>query len=283
MKLLVFGRTGQVARELRRQAEVTALGRDEADLSDPEACARALRQSGADAVINAAAYTAVDRAEDEEALAQKINGEAPAAMAQAAAEAGLPFLHTSTDYVFDGSGRTPWTPSDTPAPQGAYGRSKLAGEQGVLAAGGQCAILRTSWVFSPFGGNFVKTMLRVGAERGAVSVVDDQIGGPTAAGDIAAALLGMARQMQRGNAACGLYHFSGAPDVSWAGFARAIFDMAGKDVAVIPIPSSDYPLPAPRPANSRLDCATLARDFGINRPDWRQGLRATLRELGEIT
>ena len=283
MKLLVFGRTGQVARELQRRAELTALGREEADLSDPGACARALRDSGASAVINAAAYTAVDRAEEEEALARVVNGDAPAAMARAAAEIGVPFLHISTDYVFDGSGTTPWAPGDEPAPQGAYGRTKLAGEQGVLAAGGQCAILRTSWVFSPFGNNFVKTMLRVGRARGAVSVVDDQIGGPTAAGDIAAALLDMAQQMTGGNAARGIYHYSGAPDVSWADFARAIFEIAELGVTVTDIPSSDYPLPAPRPANSRLDCTTLARDFGIKRPDWRQSLRRTLRELGEIT
>ena len=278
MRILVFGETGQIARELARRAPVTALGRDAADLSHPEACAAAILASDADVVINAAAYTAVDRAETEEALATIINGDAPSAMARAAAAKGVPFLHVSTDYVFDGSGETPWKPDDPVGPLGAYGRSKLAGERGVRAAGGRHAILRTSWVFSAHGANFVRTMLRLGRGRDALRVVDDQTGGPTAAGDIAAALLAMARALHDG-APGGTYHFAGAPDVTWAGFARGIFARAGLEVAVTGIPSSDYPTPARRPANSRLDCAALEADFGIPRPDWRAGLDRVLAEL----
>jgi dTDP-4-dehydrorhamnose reductase len=281
MKILVFGKTGQVASELQRQAGVTALGRDLADLSDPATCAAIIRASDAEVIINAAAYTAVDRAEEEEALATIINGAAPAAMAKAAADKGIPFLHISTDYVFDGSGETAWQPGDATAPQSAYGRSKLAGETGVLAAGGRSVILRTSWVFSPYGGNFVKTMLRLGRERGAVSVVEDQTGGPTAAADIAAALLSIARQMVAGNKTSGIYHFSGAPNVTWADFARRIFAIANIPATVTGVPTSGYPLPAPRPANSRLNNTSLSHDFAIERPDWRHSLKTTLKELGE--
>ena len=281
MRLLVFGETGQVARELAVRAPVTALGRNVADLSDPEACAAAILTSDAEAVINAAAYTAVDRAEEEETLATAINGAAPAAMARAAAEKGVPFLHVSTDYVFDGSGTRPWRPDDPTGPLGAYGRSKLAGEEGVRAAGGRHAILRTSWVFSAHGTNFVRTMLRLGRERDALKIVDDQTAGPTAAGDIAAALLMMARALRDG-APGGTHHFAGAPDVTWAGFARRIFARAGLEVAVTGIPSSEYPTPARRPVNSRLDCSALEDDFGIPRPDWRESLDRVLRDLGAV-
>ena len=281
MRILVFGETGQVARALAARAPVTALGRDRADLSDPEACAAAILASDAEAVINAAAYTAVDRAEEEETLATVINGAAPAAMARAAAQKGVPFLHVSTDYVFDGSGETPWKPDDPTGPLGAYGRSKLAGEDGVRAAGGRHAILRTSWVFSAHGANFVRTMLRLGRESDALRVVDDQTGGPTAAGDIAATLLTMARALKDG-ASGGMYHFAGAPDVTWAGFAREIFARAGLAVAVTGIPSSDYPTPARRPANSRLDCTALETGLGIPRPDWRESLDRVLGELGDV-
>ncbi|ARE82969.1 dTDP-4-dehydrorhamnose reductase [Roseovarius mucosus] len=278
MRILVFGRTGQVATEIQRQAEVTALGRELADLSDPMACAEAIRDHAPDLVINAAAYTAVDRAESEEDLATVINGVAPGAMARACVNLGIPFCHVSTDYVFDGSGAAPRAPSDPVAPCNAYGRSKLAGEEAVRAAGGQAAILRTSWVFSAHGGNFVKTMLRLSETRDALSVVDDQIGGPTPAADIAAALLIMGRAMVAGHAG-GLYHFSGAPDASWADFAREIFAQAGRATVVTGIPTRDYPTPAVRPQNSRLDCGSLAAEFGIGRPDWRAGLARVLKEL----
>lgn len=284
MKVLVFGRTGQLAAELARRAPqgwaLTRLGREAADLEDPEACARAVAESDAGLVINAAAYTAVDRAEEEEDRAHVINAEAPAVMALAAAARGVPLLHVSTDYVFDGAGERPWRPDDAPAPLGAYGRTKLAGERGVAAAGGAHLILRTSWVFSAHGSNFVKTMLRVGPERGALRVVEDQIGGPTAAGDIAEALFAVAAAFADGRGTSGIYHFAGQPFVSWADFAREIFARAGLDVAVAAIPSSDYPTPAPRPRNSRLDGAALMADYGVAAPDWRAALDDVLTEIG---
>lgn len=277
--LLVFGRSGQVAQELARLApDARFLGRDQADLTNPDACAAAIRDSDCRAVINAAAYTAVDRAESEADLAHLVNAAAPAAMARATAEKGVPFLHVSTDYVFDGSGDLPWSESDPTGPLGVYGATKLAGEQGIAAAGGAWAVMRTSWVFSAHGANFVKTMLRLGRERPELGIVADQIGGPTPAGDIAAALLQMAAGMRDG-AKGGIYHFAGAPDVSWAGFARAIFAQAGVTCQVREIATSDYPTPARRPGNSRLDCQKIKDDFGIHRPDWRAGLTRILTEL----
>ena len=277
--ILVFGQTGQVARELARDPATRCLGREAADLSDPAACAAAILAAKPAAVINAAAWTAVDKAETEEATATVINGEAPGAMARACASLQIPFVQISTDYVFDGSGDVPWQPGDPTGPLSAYGRSKLAGEIAVQAAGGIYAILRTSWVFSAHGANFVKTMLRLGAERPKLSVVADQIGGPTPAADIAAACLAMARGLVAEPEKSGIYHLSGAPDVSWADFARAIFDRAGLTPEVAEIPTSAYPTPARRPGNSRLDCATLAT-FGLARPDWRDGLDHVLSDLG---
>ncbi|MCA3551508.1 MAG: dTDP-4-dehydrorhamnose reductase, partial [Rhodobacter sp.] len=194
MKVLVFGSTGQVAQELRlRLPGAVFLSRAEADLRAPQTCAAAIAASDADLVVNAAAFTAVDQAESDEATASAVNGTAPGVMARAAAARGIAFLHVSTDYVFDGTGTAPWHPDDETGPLGAYGRSKLAGEHGVQAAGGRFVILRTSWVFSAHGTNFVKTMLRLGKTRAALAVVADQVGGPTAAGDIASALIEMGR------------------------------------------------------------------------------------------
>ncbi|MDA3888123.1 MAG: dTDP-4-dehydrorhamnose reductase [Allgaiera sp.] len=279
MKILVFGQTGQVATELQAQADVIALGRAQADLSDPASCAAAIRAHRPDAVINAAAYTAVDRAEEEEAQAGVINGEAPGAMAWECAALGIPFVHISTDYVFSGTGNQPWNPEDPVGPISAYGRSKLAGEQAVAAAGGQWAVLRTSWVFSAHGNNFLKTMMRLSETRDALDIVEDQIGGPTPADAIAAACLSMAQAMAAGAAKGGLYHFSGAPDTSWKGFAEEIFARAGRRVAVTGIPTSAYPTPAQRPLNSRMDCSALKRDFNIDRPDWRAGIDRALAAL----
>jgi dTDP-4-dehydrorhamnose reductase len=283
MRLLILGKTGQVATELGRRlpsgVSATFLGRDKADLADPAACAAAVQSADADAVINAAAWTAVDKAEGEEAAATVVNGAAPAAMALAAARRGLPFLHISTDYVFDGAGDAAFRPDHPTAPLGAYGRSKLAGELGVQAAGGAHLILRTSWVVSAHGANFVKTMLRLGREREALNVVADQIGGPTPAAAIADALIVAARAMCDG-APGGTQHFAGAPDTSWAGFARAIMAGAGLACRIEDIPSSAYPTPARRPLNSRLDCTGLEAAFGIRRPDWQAGLTDILTELG---
>ena len=281
VKALVFGQTGQVARELARRLPLGVsaefLGRDRADLSDPAACAAAVAACDADVVINAAAWTAVDKAEAEEAAALIVNGDAPGAMARAAAARGLPFLQISTDYVFDGAGDQPFGVDHLVAPLGAYGSSKLAGERAVQAAGGRFVILRTSWVVSAHGANFVKTMLRLGAERESLNVVADQIGGPTPAADIADALYVMAAGLLAGKPG-GVQHFAGAPDCSWADFARQIMARAGLACAITDIPSSAYPTPAKRPLNSRLDCSGLAA-FGIARPDWRNGLDKILQEL----
>lgn len=286
MRVLVFGQTGQVALALQRQAArqgvaLVALGRAEADLADPAPCAAVLaaRIDAVDVVINAAAYTAVDKAETDADTAFAVNALAPAALAQVAASAGKPLLHISTDYVFDGSGERPWQVDDPTEPLGVYGASKLAGELGVRAAGGVHAILRTSWVFSADGANFVKTMLRLGASRDRLTVVADQVGGPTPAADIAGALLRMAEDMHRGRGRTGTYHIAGSPDVSWADFAREIFAQSGMAVAVEGIPTTAYPTPARRPANSRLDCAALQQVFGIDRPDWQQGLADVLASL----
>lgn len=282
MRLLVFGQTGQVAHELARRlpADVSAtfLSRDQADLSHPDLCAAAIAAHDADAVINAAAWTAVDKAETEEAAATVVNGDSPAAMARACAAKGLPFLHISTDYVFDGQGIAPFTPDHPTAPINAYGRSKLKGEEAIRQSGARHLILRTSWVVSAHGANFVKTMLRLGAERDSLNVVADQYGAPTPAADIADALIAAARAMRDGVPG-GTHHFAGTPDTTWADFARAIMAGAGLRCNIKDIPSSAYPTPARRPQNSRLDCTAFTRDFGIPRPDWRAGLADILQEL----
>lgn len=277
--LLIFGRTGQVARELQQLAPVRALGRDAADLAQPGACAAAIQAHRPRAVINAAAYTAVDRAEDEADLATAINGAAPAEMALACAALNIALVHISTDYVFAGTGHRPWAPGDMAQPANAYGRSKWAGEEGIRASGCTHAILRTSWVFSAHGANFVKTMLRLSDTRDQISVVDDQIGGPTPARAIAAACLAIAEQLQEAPDKTGTYHFSGAPDASWCSFARAIFSLTGRPTRVQAISTSAYPTPAARPLNSRLECNTTTSVFGLARPDWHAGLKECLTQL----
>ncbi|WP_298258100.1 dTDP-4-dehydrorhamnose reductase [uncultured Litoreibacter sp.] len=278
MSGLVFGKTGQVARELAALKGVTCVGRERADLSDPAACAALIAKLEPDFVINAAAYTAVDKCETDEDAAGIINGDAPAAMARACAALGTPFVHISTDYVFDGSGEAAFTPHDTPAPLNAYGRTKLLGEDGIRAAGGRFAILRTSWVFSTHGNNFVKTMLRVGAERDELTVVADQIGGPTAARDIAQACMDLATSLGKGGPS-GTYHFAGTPNVSWAQFAREIFAQAQMKTKVRDIATADYPTPATRPLNSRLDCSLIEQKHGISGSDWQAALAQVLSEL----
>ncbi|WP_375697509.1 dTDP-4-dehydrorhamnose reductase [Pseudophaeobacter sp. TrK17] len=281
--LLIFGRTGQVARELQQLTPILALGRDAADLAQPSACAAAIQAHRPRAVINAAAYTAVDRAEAQEDLATAINGAAPAEMALACAALNIPLVHISTDYVFAGTGHRPWAPGDMAQPANAYGRSKWAGEEGIRASGCTHAILRTSWVFSAHGANFVKTMLRLSDTRDQISVVDDQIGGPTPARAIAAACLAIAEQLQEAPEKTGTYHFSGAPDASWCAFARAIFRQAGRPTRVQAISTSAYPTPAARPLNSRLECNTTTSVFGLARPDWHAGLKECLTQLGVST
>ena len=281
--ILVFGKTGQVATELNRVSGVMALGREDVDLSDPAACAAAVREHAPKAVINAAAYTAVDKAEDEEHLATVINGDAPTAMAKACVELGIPLVHISTDYVFNGRGNTPYCPEDATEPQNAYGRSKLVGETGIRESGAVYAILRTSWVVSANGANFVKTMLRLSETRDALNVVADQIGGPTPARDIAKACLQIANQLIQDTTKSGTYHFSGAPDVSWAEFASKIFVQADRTVTVTPISTAEYPTPAKRPSNSRMDCHSTEQVFGIKRPNWQDGLKEILKDLEVIS
>lgn len=278
--ILVFGKTGQVATELQRLSGVVALGRADVDLSYPAACTAAIHEHTPKAVINAAAYTAVDRAEDEEHLATVINGDAPTAMAKACAELGIPLVHISTDYVFSGRGNTPYRPEDVTEPQNAYGRSKLFGEMGIRNSGAVHAILRTSWVVSAHGANFVKTMLHLSDTRDALNVVADQIGGPTPARDIAKACLQIVKQLIQDTTKSGTYHFSGALDVSWADFATEIFAQAGRNMTVTPIPTVEYPTPAKRPLNSRMDCRSIERVFGIKRPNWQDGLNEILKDLG---
>jgi dTDP-4-dehydrorhamnose reductase len=283
VKVLVFGKTGQVARALAvagpaHGITVQTLNRTQSDLSDPAACAAAIMATDADAVINAAAWTAVDAAEVQEDAAQIINADSPGAMAQACVTRGLPFVHISTDYVFDGTPGTPWTPAAPTGPLGAYGRTKLAGERAVLDAGGTAVVLRTAWVFDGQGKNFVTTMLRLSETRDALNVVADQTGGPTPADAIADACLTIAQKLLDGTGQGGIHHFSGTPDVSWADFARAIFATAGRVVTVTDITTADYPTAAARPANSRLDCSSLTDSFGIARPDWQAALDRIITE-----
>ena len=277
--ILVFGKTGQVASELQSHKDVIALGRDQADLSVPTMCTEAIQRYKPRAVINAAAYTAVDKAESEENLANTINADAPGAMASACADLDIPLVHISTDYVFDGTDTTPWSVTDTPNPQNAYGRSKLKGEQAISASGCVYAILRTSWVVSAHGNNFVKTMRRLSETRDRITVVDDQIGGPTCARDIAETCISIAEQLIQDPNKSGIYHYSGQPDVSWCQFANAIFEQMHCKTIATPILTTEYPTPASRPSNSRLDCEVTQDTFGIARPYWRDGLEGILRDL----
>jgi dTDP-4-dehydrorhamnose reductase len=280
--ILVFGKTGQVATELQHLDDVLALGRDQADLSDPAACVSVIRELMPQAVINAAAYTAVDKVEENEKLATIINGDTPTAIANACAEMQIPLVHISTDYVFDGLGELPWKPGDVTAPCNAYGRSKLAGEEGVLGSGAVHAILRTSWVVSAHSANFVKTMLQLSESRDTLNVVADQIGGPTPAREIAGVCLEISKQLQEDPSKSGTYHYSGAPNVSWADFASEIFAQAFRSVNVGSIKTTEYPTLARRPLNSRMDCRATINTFGVKQPDWRVGLNEILKDLEVI-
>jgi dTDP-4-dehydrorhamnose reductase len=281
-KILVFGEIGQVGQELQRRAGDIMLevrGLEEADFTNPASCVAFVEATDADAVINAVAYTAVDKAEEQEELALAVNGTTPGAIAQACAARGLPLVHISTDYVFDGAGDQPFTTDHHTGPLGAYGRTKLVGEEAVRGAGGTHAIFRTSWVVSAHGDNFIKTMLRLGMQRDQLNIVADQIGGPTCAAAIADICLSAAVQLLEDSSKTGTYHLSGSPDVSWADFAREIFQQSGMQCEVVDIPSSDYPTLAERPLNSRMDNRATVETFGIFRSEWRKGLRDILRDL----
>ena len=280
--ILLFGKTGQVATELQRLGDVLALGRDQADLSDPAACTQMIRALAPHAAINAAVYTAVNKAEEDKEHATIINGDAPTAIAQACAEMQIPLVHISSDYIFEGLGGEPWKPGDTTAPQNAYCHSKLAGEEGILGSGTTHAILRTSWVVSAQGAKFVKNMLCLSETRDTLSIVGDQSGGPTPAGGVAGACLKITLRLQEDLSKSGTYHYSGAPNISWADFASEIFMQASRSVTVIPSTTTEYPTPAKRPLNSCMDCRTTMSTFGVKQPDWRIGLNEILKEL-EVT
>lgn len=281
MKILVSGHNGQVAQALQRAltdlGQVQMLGRDQLDLAHPERIAERVRALAPDLIINAAAHTAVDQAENEPELAFAINAEAPGVFAEEAARLGIPLIHYSTDYVFDGSKATPYTEDDAPNPLGVYGRSKLAGEQAIAAVGAEHLILRTSWVYSRHGRNFLLTMQRLLQEKPELRVVADQIGAPTWAGTIAASTRQLIERWQAGQAGeWGTYNLTAQGETSWFGFAQAIaehLENSGKPCAtLLPIPSSEYPTPARRPLNSRLDCSRLQRQWQVSQPDWRQAL-----------
>ncbi|MDD2131210.1 dTDP-4-dehydrorhamnose reductase [Pseudomonas sp. 17391] len=281
MKIVVCGRNGQVAQALQAQlvglGELHVLGREQLDLAQPEALRGPLRQLAPDLIINAGAYTAVDQAEHEPERAFAINAHGPGVLAEEAARLGAPLIHYSTDYVFDGSKATPYTEQDAPNPLGVYGQSKLAGEQAIAAVAGQHLILRTSWVYSLYGRNFLLTLQRLLQEKPQLRIVDDQIGAPTWAGSIAASTRVLVERWQAGQAgAWGTYHLTAQGETSWFGFAQAIAEQLKAQglpcAELLPIPSSDYPTPARRPLNSRLDCSRLAREWHIRLPHWQQAL-----------
>jgi dTDP-4-dehydrorhamnose reductase len=287
MKVLVNGRHGQVSQELQQRlgnvGELIILGRDQLDLAQPDQIRRQVQNLRPDLIINAAAYTAVDLAESDPQTAFAINAVAPGILAEEALTLNIPLIHFSTDYVFDGTKVEPYNEDDTPNPLGVYGKSKLAGEQAIRNVQGQHLILRTSWVYSTHGRNFLLTMQRLLQEKPELRVVADQIGAPTWAGSIAESTLGLIERWQAGMAGnWGTFHLTAQGETSWFGFAQAIsqaLQQEGKSCAsLLPIPTSDYPTPAARPINSRLDCTRLRREWGVSQPDWQTALRACLCE-----
>lgn len=294
MNILLLGKTGQVGWELQRSlaplGELTALDRHSqpcGDLSQPERLADAVRALRPDVIVNAAAHTAVDRAESEVALARTLNATAPAALAQAAAETGAWLVHYSTDYVFDGSGQRPWQEGDATGPLGVYGQTKLEGEQAIAASGCKHLVFRTSWVYAARGGNFAKTMLRLAAERERLTVIDDQWGAPTGADLIADVTAIALRRLQQQPDLSGLYHLVAGGETSWHGYARHVIAQARqiqpemmlvvRDIAAVP--TSAFPTPAKRPLNSRLNTRKLQQAFGVVLPPWQQGVDRMLAEI----
>lgn len=296
MRVLVTGTKGQVVQALqeltaqRTDVQLQAIGRPVLELAKQDTIASALERAEGglpDLVISAAAYTAVDQAEDEPELAHLINAKGPEALAVWCAQRNIPLIHLSTDYVFDGTADHAYAEIDETAPQGAYGRSKRAGEELVLAVHPDALIVRTAWVYSPFGSNFVKTMLRLAAERDEISVVADQRGNPTSAHDIAEGLLAMAAQITKSGhqGLAGVYHLVGKGEASWAEFAREIFaiseELGGPAAKVRNIATADFPTRAARPKNSRLSTQKLAKDFGWQAPGWQRSTRACVARLIE--
>ena len=296
MKILLLGKNGQVGWQLQRAlaplGEIVALERKDAggDLADPQGLAAAVRAAKPQVIVNAAAYTAVDKAESEPQLARLINTEAPAALAREAAASGALLVHYSTDYVFDGSGSAPWQESDATGPLNVYGATKLAGEQAIAASGCAHLTFRTSWVYAAHGDNFIKTMLRLAATRERLTVIDDQKGAPTGAELIADVTAHAISQTLQQPAKAGLYHLTAAGEASWFDYAQYVLALArqarpqGVKTAaggVQPIVSSQYSAAARRPLNSRLDTRRLQAAFGLQMPPWQQGVTRVLREILE--
>jgi dTDP-4-dehydrorhamnose reductase len=295
MKILLLGKTGQVGWELQRSlaplGEVVALDTRSqdycGDFLNPTGVAQTVLSIRPDVIVNAAAYTAVDKAESDSANAYTINATTPAAIAQAAMQIGAVMVHFSTDYVFNGSGSKAWTEQDTPAPLCVYGASKLAGEQAIAASGVRHLIFRTSWVYAARGGNFAKTMLRLAQEREALSVINDQIGAPTGADLLADVTAHAILKLTANPDLSGLYHLAAAGETSWYGYAQHVFAQARakgvtlklNDAQLKAIPSSDYKTAAQRPLNSRLDCGKLKSRFGLHFPPWQQGVDRMLAEI----
>jgi len=291
MKVLVAGAQGQLARALLEEAQsqtglqLVALGRPHLDLRDKSAIARAIEAVRPDVIVNAAAYTAVDKAESEPEAAFALNRDGAGALAAASRAAGCPIVHISTDYVFDGAKAAPYVETDLPNPTSVYGRSKLDGEAAVAAANPRHVILRTAWLYAPYGQNFLRTMLRLARERPQLRVVDDQRGNPTYVPHLAHAVLCIAAQLG-GTAPWGIYHAAANGETTWAGFAVSIVAAGARhgvpQVPVIPITTAEYPTPAKRPANSRLDCSKLARAFAVRLPPWQQGVEACIARLEPV-
>jgi dTDP-4-dehydrorhamnose reductase len=294
MKILLLGKNGQVGWELQRSlaplGELVALDRQlvdglSGDLSDLESLRATIRQVKPDVIVNAAAYTAVDKAESETELADRINGLASGVMAEEAAALGAWLIHYSTDYVFSGQGVTPWHETDAVAPVNHYGSSKLAGEQAIISSGCRYLIFRTSWVYGARGNNFAKTMLRLAKDRETLSVIADQIGAPTGADLIADVTALAVQQVIKRPELAGLYHLAAAGEVSWHGYAKHVIDFAksqGEELAVTtvnPIETTAYPTPARRPLNSRLNTQKLRDNFSLHLPDWQSGVTRMLREV----
>ncbi len=293
MKVLLLGSHGQLGWELQRSlsvlGELSALGRAEADLGQPEALAHTVRALRPDVIVNAAAHTAVDKAESEPALAHAINAAAPGVLAREAASLGAWLLHYSTDYVFDGSGSRPWREDDTPAPLSVYGHTKLAGERDIAAHNPRHLVLRTSWVYAARGQNFTKTMLRLAGERDQLNVIDDQTGAPTGAdllADVSAHLL-RAVLSDGDTRRAGTYHLAAAGETTWNGYARFVIEQASLRGAVLkttpervlPVPTTAFQTPARRPHNSRLDTTRLRQTFGLTLPPWQTGVARLLTEI----
>lgn len=294
MKILLTGKNGQVGFELQRAlaplGEIVATDLQECDLSDAAAIRKLVAEVAPQIIVNPAAYTAVDKAETEPQLAQAINGTAPGVFGEAAARLGALVIHYSTDYVFDGTKTGAYVETDTPNPQGVYGKTKLAGEQALQQSGADYVTFRTSWVFGAHGGNFAKTMLRLAAERESLNVVADQFGAPTSAAllaDVTAQVVGQYKRQGRSGFPFGLYHLVASGATSWHEYAQVVIraaQVAGKPLKltaedVVPIATTAYPLPAPRPINSRLDTNRLRQTFGLELPSWQSGLNHVLQQI----